>query len=93
MTFAGGGRACLGLMFAQLEMSPYSILPADRSYFLTSPSAEVVLSTLLKSFRFTPADKKVIWRVTTVVQPTIEDAEVLSTGDKKVQLPLNLSLV
>ncbi|KAJ3527607.1 hypothetical protein NMY22_g9729 [Coprinellus aureogranulatus] len=53
---------------------------------------KVVLVTLLGSFRFSLTEKEIIWRVTTVVQPTTADAEVLPTGDKKVQLPLKLLL-
>ncbi|KAJ3508531.1 hypothetical protein NMY22_g16580 [Coprinellus aureogranulatus] len=74
MTFLGGGRACIGFKFAQLEI-------------------KVVLSTLLRSFRFASTDKKIIWQLTAVVQPTTEDAELTEVGNKKLQLPLRVILL
>ncbi|KAF6751307.1 cytochrome P450 [Ephemerocybe angulata] len=74
MTFIGGGRACIGFKFSQLEM-------------------KVVLSLLLQKFKFSPTGQKVVWEMNAIVQPTTEDAEVLSTGERKLQLPLKVSLV
>ncbi|KAF5313993.1 hypothetical protein D9611_006969 [Ephemerocybe angulata] len=74
MTFLGGGRACIGFKFSQLEM-------------------KIVLSLLLQNFKFAPTDKKVVWQSNAIIQPTTEDAEVLPTGEKKLQLPLRVSLV
>ncbi|KAF5328482.1 hypothetical protein D9611_014531 [Ephemerocybe angulata] len=74
MTFLGGGRACIGFKFSQLEM-------------------KVVLSLLIRSFKFSPSGKKIIWEMNAIVQPTTEDAELSATGDRKLQLPLKVSLV
>ncbi|KAF6748100.1 cytochrome P450 [Ephemerocybe angulata] len=74
MTFIGGGRACIGFKFSQLEM-------------------KVVLSVLLQVLKFEPTGKKVIWQTNGIIQPTTEDAEITSSGEKKLQLPLKVTLV
>ncbi|KAF6761775.1 cytochrome P450 [Ephemerocybe angulata] len=74
MTFIGGGRACIGFKFAELEM-------------------KVVLSVLLQSFCFAPSGKHTVWELNGIIQPTTEDAELTSVGEKKLQLPLLVSLV
>jgi hypothetical protein len=56
-------------------------------------TAEVVLSTLLQTFRFSPSDRKVVWEWNGTVQPTTEDAEIMPNGTRKLQLPLKVSLV
>ncbi|RXW18985.1 hypothetical protein EST38_g6860 [Candolleomyces aberdarensis] len=72
MTFLGGGRACIGFKFSQLEM-------------------KVVLSLLLDNFKFAPSEQKIIWRWNGIVQPTTEQAQS-PNGDKKLQMPLKVSL-
>ncbi|TFK29231.1 cytochrome P450 [Coprinopsis marcescibilis] len=75
MTFIGGGRACIGFKFAQLEM-------------------KVVLSTLLESFRFSPAEKRVSWQMTIITRPVVaDDSEGELNGPRNAQLPLKVSLV
>ncbi|KAF6751312.1 cytochrome P450 [Ephemerocybe angulata] len=74
MTFLGGGRACIGFKFSQLEM-------------------KVVLGLLLQSFRFSPSDKKVVWHMTGIVQPTVEGPEADGQEETRLQLPLKVSLL
>jgi len=65
MTFIGGGRACIGFKFAQLEM-------------------KVVLTLLIESFKFTPSDKRIIWKMRGLTIPAVEgDSDPL-----RIQLPL-----
>jgi hypothetical protein len=56
-------------------------------------NTEVLLSVLLRTFRFAPSDKKIIWEWNSVVQPTTEDAEITANGTKVLKLPLKVSLV
>ncbi|KAJ3550676.1 hypothetical protein NMY22_g309 [Coprinellus aureogranulatus] len=91
MTFLGGGRACIGFKFALLEISMNGSASFSGSADDLTP--EVVLITLLRSFRFAPTDKKIIWQLTPVIQPTTEDAELTEVGTKKLQLPLRVSLL
>lgn len=93
MTFLGGGRACIGARFSQLEIS-------ESSYFLHWPLfhidginfTEVVLALLLDAFRFAPTDQKVIWRWNGVVQPTTEEAQNSQNGGETLTLQLKMSL-
>ena len=55
--------------------------------------AEVVLSTLVRSFRFEPTGQKVMWQLNGIMQPTTEDAERNEIGERKLQLPMRVSLV
>ncbi|KAI0789222.1 cytochrome P450 [Abortiporus biennis] len=70
MTFFGGGRACIGFKFSQLEM-------------------KVVLSTLLQSFKFSPADcaKDITWNLAGVKYPTIGKV------DNHPSLPIKVELI
>ncbi|KAL4249739.1 Cytochrome P450 superfamily protein [Abortiporus biennis] len=70
MTFFGGGRACIGFKFSQLEM-------------------KVVLSTLLQSFKFSPADcaKNITWNLAGVKYPTIGKV------DNHPSLPIKMELI
>ncbi|KAI0342141.1 cytochrome P450 [Trametopsis cervina] len=52
MTFIGGGRACIGFKFSQLEM-------------------KVVLAVLLRSFKFHPSNKDIVWNLAGVNYPTV----------------------
>ncbi|TEB30590.1 hypothetical protein FA13DRAFT_522281 [Coprinellus micaceus] len=55
---------------------------------------KVVLSLLLQPFRFSHAPgKKIIWQLNGVIQPTTEDALLTTVGEKKLQLPLKISLI
>ncbi|CAA7267173.1 unnamed protein product [Cyclocybe aegerita] len=58
MTFLGGGRACIGFKFSQLEM-------------------KVVLSILVASFKFSPSDKEVLWKMNGIATPTTADNETV----------------
>ncbi|TCD71092.1 cytochrome P450-dit2 [Steccherinum ochraceum] len=68
MTFLGGGRACIGFKFSQLEM-------------------KIVLSVLLETFRFTPADKDVYWNFSGVQFPTI------GKDGRRAKMPMRVELV
>ncbi|KAI0754297.1 cytochrome P450 [Daedaleopsis nitida] len=100
MTFLGGGRACIGFKFSQLEMSecrlppPHTIhsrithhpRPHPRPRPTASPwLAEVVLCMLLARFTFAPADKRIIWNLSGVRFPTV-------AGGSKPSMPLKVAL-
>ncbi|KAF8150009.1 cytochrome P450 [Crassisporium funariophilum] len=68
MTFLGGGRACIGFKFSQLEM-------------------KVVLSVLLESFHFAPAEKEVFWQMNIITTPNVNPKGI------HPNLPLKVSLV
>ncbi|KAI0059700.1 cytochrome P450 [Artomyces pyxidatus] len=53
LTFVGGGRACIGFKFSQLEM-------------------KVVLSQLIREFRFAPSSKEIVWRFGSVTSPSVK---------------------
>lgn len=85
MTFLGGGRACIGFKFSQLEMSEWcpSSVPRDRAN--SSDFTEVVLCALLDKFKFTPAQEKQIeWKLTNIVTATV-------VGEIGPKLPLVVS--
>ena len=83
MTFIGGGRACIGFKFSQLEMSQsFGVLSANQiiSYTYT----EVVLTLLINSFKFTPSDKQIIWKMHGITSPAVAG----EPDPTKVQLPM-----
>ena len=94
MTFLGGGRACVGVKFAQLQMSAFfgsATQPVTTfSHILIT---EVVLSTLVENFTFAPGSKEIIWQLNGVIQPTTKDAAITSTGHRQLQLPLKLTYI
>ncbi|KAL4249759.1 Cytochrome P450 superfamily protein [Abortiporus biennis] len=69
MTFLGGGRACIGFKYAQLEM-------------------KIVLSVLLESFKFTPAEcaKDIRWNLAGVKYPSVGNVDIPS-------LPIKVELL
>jgi len=75
MTFLGGGRACIGFKFSQLEM-------------------KVVLSLLLDSFKFSPAQnaEDIVWNFAAVKYPTVGKDTFNPSFPMKVE-PLATSLV
>ncbi|KAJ3530952.1 hypothetical protein NMY22_g8359 [Coprinellus aureogranulatus] len=94
MSFIGGSRSCIGFKFSQLEMSALSpsYLKGMISY-VEGPRVEVVLSTLVRSFKFEPTGQKIMWQSNGIFQPTTEDAPRNKIGEMKLQLPLRVSLV
>ena len=71
MTFIGGGRACIGFKFSEMEMSaslrlcdPCITVPA-----CSSTLTEVVLYTLLDQFKFSPS-KEIYWNMIGVATPS-----------------------
>ncbi|KAI0059673.1 cytochrome P450 [Artomyces pyxidatus] len=58
MTFLGGGRACIGFKFAELEM-------------------KVVLSHLVRSFRFSPSRTEIVWRFSGIITPSLRESDSL----------------
>ncbi|KAF5382086.1 hypothetical protein D9615_004310 [Tricholomella constricta] len=75
LTFIGGGRACIGFKFSQLEMSaPISddfLRPmADTNVRLLK--SEVVLSVLLLHFRFHPPEAEIVWEMGPIAIPTVK---------------------
>ncbi|KIJ98230.1 hypothetical protein K443DRAFT_104277 [Laccaria amethystina LaAM-08-1] len=89
LTFLGGGRACIGFKFSQLELS--SSLKSPAFPLLTIITlifpTEIVISLLIRSFRFAPTKKEIFWRMSSISTPS-----VLGGGDKS-QLPLQVSRV
>ncbi|KAJ7274475.1 cytochrome P450 [Mycena haematopus] len=86
MTFNGGGRACIGFKFSQLEMST---LTSDSSRYLCSVGtdllcSEVVLCLLVERFKFSLSDKDVSWQMSSIAVPAVEGT--------KPQLPLKVEL-
>jgi len=67
MSFLGGGRACVGFKFSQLEM-------------------KAVLSVLVESFRFSSADKEIVWNMGGISSPSVK-------GHQEPQLPLIISMI
>lgn len=70
-----------------LNLVPTSIITGNALWSLQSYS-----KLFLKTFKFSPSDKKVKWQRNSIVQPTTEDAEVTALGKQKLQLPLMVSL-
>ena len=74
MTFLGGGRACIGFKFSQLEMSACCSVLLDTCAFVLifiPPIAEAVLVTLLSKFTFAPSDRDVYWNLAAIQYPTV----------------------
>ncbi|KAJ6544798.1 cytochrome P450 [Mycena vulgaris] len=83
MTFGGGGRACIGFKFSQLEMSA-SVFLSTSHIILTHPGlSEVVLSLLVERFKFSLSDKDIAWEMSSVAVPVVNN---------KPQLPLKVEL-
>lgn len=55
LTFLGGGRACIGFKFSQMEM-------------------KIVLSLIVSTFRFSPSNKPIVWKLGNVAMPMIENS-------------------
>lgn len=81
-----------GFKFAELEMSqsfvPFLCLSDPTTYTTNSRNfPEVVLSTLVRNFRFElPVDKKLAWKLGGIVSPGVEN-------DPIPKLPLRVSQV
>ncbi|KAI0059729.1 cytochrome P450 [Artomyces pyxidatus] len=69
LTFLGGGRACIGFKFSQLEM-------------------KVVLSQLIRAFRFSPSKSEIVWRFGGITTPSVKGSTALVP-----QLPILLERV
>lgn len=57
---------------------------------LTIYYPEIVLSMLLRNFRFSFGDKKIIWKMNGLNQPITEDAELDEYGLPLLQMPLRV---
>ncbi|KAI0059725.1 cytochrome P450 [Artomyces pyxidatus] len=64
LTFIGGGRACIGFKFSQLEM-------------------KVVLSHLVRAFRFSPSKTEIVWKFGGIASPSVK-----GSTDVRPQLPM-----
>lgn len=87
MTFIGGGRACIGFKFSQLEMSSCCCLFPDMYFRPDPPSAEVVLVMLLAKFTFAPSDQEIYWNLAGIQYPTV------GNDSSQPQLPMKVGLV
>ncbi|TEB26346.1 cytochrome P450 [Coprinellus micaceus] len=54
---------------------------------------KIVLSELIRNFRFTPGDKEIIWQLMPIVTPTTQDAKLTPAGVKTLRLPLNVKCI
>ncbi|KAJ3524791.1 hypothetical protein NMY22_g10851 [Coprinellus aureogranulatus] len=54
---------------------------------------KIVLSQLIRKFKFAPGDKRIIWQLMPIVTPTTEDAKLTPAGVKTLQLPVKISLI
>ena len=61
-----------------------------QSALLNQLFTEIVLSLLLRRFRFSFGDKKIIWKMNGLNQPIIEDAELDRYGLPMLQMPLRV---
>ncbi|PPR01103.1 hypothetical protein CVT24_000411 [Panaeolus cyanescens] len=88
MTFSGGGRACMGFKFSQLEMS----MSLSTLVYLPLPKltglefTEAVLAILISRFEFSPS-KEVDWQLTGVICPALKGGD-----PTKSTLPMMVSL-
>lgn len=96
MTFLGGGRACIGFKFAEMEISEWLIL--SQIFLSTDRSLEQVLSTLLSHLHFAlptavngdGVRKEIYWRIDGLQVPVVREPH----GDFKTpQVPLVVRLV
>lgn len=58
---------------------------------LTMQYTEVVVSMLLRNFRLSFGDKKIIWKMNGLNQPITEDAELDEYGLPLLQMPLRVA--
>lgn len=84
MTFIGGGRACIGFKFSEMEMSEWFICLTYLMPMLTF-DAEVMLYTLVDLFRFHPS-KEIFWNHIGISTPSVEREKL------RPELPLIVSL-
>jgi hypothetical protein len=75
-----------GFKFAEIEMSTFSC-SLQHTDLIMSPPAEIVLSTLLKTFIFELSDKDIVWRSGAFVTPATKGME-----EETSHLPLIVSL-
>jgi len=76
-----------GFKFSQLEMSKSNHFSAIlRCHKL---AIEVILALMIESFRFSPSNKDVTWKMFGVASPTVSDA----SDDTSRQLPLLIERV
>ena len=88
MTFIGGGRACIGFKFSQLEMSGsfahFRRIDADTHYL-----SEVILYSLIRQFRFTPPKQEIYWQMTFIASPTTDP----TLRQLRPSMPLTVSII
>ncbi len=78
-----------GFKFSQLEMSAsssnlsWNVVDRNRCALVL---AEVVLSVLLKSFRFSPSNKEIVWNLSPVKYPTVGRESSRPSMPMKVEL-------
>ncbi|KAH9949926.1 cytochrome P450 monooxygenase [Amylocystis lapponica] len=71
MTFIGGGRACIGFKFSELEMSTHLVLSTFWLLPLIIVCLEAVLCTLLPAFTFEVPKESIVWNISGVNYPTM----------------------
>ncbi|KAH9949937.1 cytochrome P450 [Amylocystis lapponica] len=71
MTFIGGGRACIGFKFSELEMSTYLVLTTFWLLLLIIAYLEAVLCTLLPAFTFELPKESIVWNIAGINYPTM----------------------
>ena len=71
-----------GFKLAEIETSTLQTTHATIMLICTFCPIEILLSVLVDSFKFSPADKDVVWNMAFVVYPTV------GTDSTKATLPL-----
>ncbi|TEB32645.1 cytochrome P450 [Coprinellus micaceus] len=71
-------------------MTFYGGQKACIGYKFAELEAKIVISLLLRRFRFSFSDKKIIWKMNGLNQPIIEDAELDQHGLPMLQMPLRV---
>jgi hypothetical protein len=81
LTFIGGGRACIGFKFSQLELSKLHLPPLPcRALKVCTP--EIMALHLLDHLKFSLTDKDVAWRALGIISPAVD------MGKHRPELPM-----
>ena len=78
MSFGGGHRSCIGMKFAELELSELFFASSSGSGLSTIHFhlAEVILSVLLRAFQFSLSEKHIIWNVAGITYPSMDKGSI-----------------
>ncbi|CUA78357.1 Putative cytochrome P450 CYP13A5 [Caenorhabditis elegans] [Rhizoctonia solani] len=91
MTFLGGPRACPGMKFSQLEMSMKSHSYTKKTGSNFSIYVEIILSTLVSSFKFEPSKHKIKWKNDGIVKPYVQHQD--GTTSEVPTMPVQVTIL